>query len=129
MESSSRIRLLFLDREGVGQLVKMATERGRKTRPDLKVGICGEHGGEPSSVEFCYKTGLKLRFLFAIPRTHRAASRGPGRSRRKAAERRWKNKISSIGHRHQAHPGFDAFFFLPGRQSSLRTFTVFSAGG
>jgi len=47
-----------LDREGVGQLVKMATERGRKTRPDLKVGICGEHGGEPSSVEFCYKTGL-----------------------------------------------------------------------
>ncbi|MGA9043178.1 MAG: pyruvate, phosphate dikinase [Terriglobales bacterium] len=47
-----------LDREGVGQLVKLATERGRKTRPDLKVGICGEHGGEPSSVEFCYQTGL-----------------------------------------------------------------------
>jgi pyruvate, orthophosphate dikinase len=47
-----------LDQEGVGQLVKMATERGRKTRPDLKVGICGEHGGEPSSVEFCYRTGL-----------------------------------------------------------------------
>jgi pyruvate,orthophosphate dikinase len=47
-----------LDQEGVGQLVKMATERGRKTRPSLKVGICGEHGGEPSSVEFCYRTGL-----------------------------------------------------------------------
>ena len=47
-----------LDRDGVGQLVKIATERGRKTRPDLKVGICGEHGGEPSSVEFCYQTGL-----------------------------------------------------------------------
>ncbi len=47
-----------LDREGVGQLVKMATERGRKTRPDLKVGICGEHGGEPSSVEFCHQVGL-----------------------------------------------------------------------
>jgi len=47
-----------LDQEGVGQLVKMATERGRKTRPNLKVGICGEHGGEPSSVEFCYQTGL-----------------------------------------------------------------------
>ncbi|HXF12714.1 MAG TPA: pyruvate, phosphate dikinase [Terriglobales bacterium] len=47
-----------LDREGVGQLVKMATERGRKTRENLKVGICGEHGGEPSSVEFCYQTGL-----------------------------------------------------------------------
>jgi len=47
-----------LDQEGVGQLVKMATERGRKSRPNLKVGICGEHGGEPSSVEFCYRTGL-----------------------------------------------------------------------
>ena len=47
-----------LDREGVGQLIKMATERGRKTNPNLKVGICGEHGGEPSSVEFCYQTGL-----------------------------------------------------------------------
>ena len=47
-----------LDREGVGQLVKMATERGRKTRADLKVGICGEHGGEPSSVEFCHQVGL-----------------------------------------------------------------------
>src|SRR6202167_920541 len=47
-----------LDQEGVGQLVKMATERGRKTRQNLKVGICGEHGGEPSSVEFCYKAGL-----------------------------------------------------------------------
>ncbi len=47
-----------LDREGVGQLVKMATERGRRTRPDLKVGICGEHGGEPSSVEFCHQVGL-----------------------------------------------------------------------
>jgi pyruvate, orthophosphate dikinase len=47
-----------LDREGVGQLVKMATERGRKTRSNLKVGICGEHGGEPSSVEFCHQIGL-----------------------------------------------------------------------
>ena len=47
-----------IDREGVGQLVRMATERGRKTRPNLKVGICGEHGGEPSSVEFCHQVGL-----------------------------------------------------------------------
>jgi len=47
-----------LDREGVGQLVRMATERGRKTNPKLKVGICGEHGGEPSSVEFCHQVGL-----------------------------------------------------------------------
>ena len=47
-----------LDREGVGQLVKLATERGRKTREHLEVGICGEHGGEPASVEFCYQTGM-----------------------------------------------------------------------
>ena len=47
-----------LDQEGVGQLVKMGTERGRSTKPNLKVGICGEHGGEPSSVEFCYHMGM-----------------------------------------------------------------------
>ena len=47
-----------LDTDGVGQLVKMATARGRKTRPNLKVGICGEHGGDPSSIEFCHRTGL-----------------------------------------------------------------------
>ncbi|MHB8879391.1 MAG: pyruvate, phosphate dikinase, partial [Myxococcaceae bacterium] len=47
-----------LDQEGVGQLVKMATERGRQTRPTLEVGICGEHGGEPSSVMFCHRAGL-----------------------------------------------------------------------
>ncbi len=47
-----------LDQEGVGQLVKMAVEKGRQTRPDIKLGICGEHGGEPSSVEFCHRVGL-----------------------------------------------------------------------
>ena len=48
----------ILDQEGVGQLVKIGTERGRSTKPNLKVGICGEHGGEPTSVEFCYHTGM-----------------------------------------------------------------------
>ena len=47
-----------LDQNGVGQLVQMATEKGRSVRPDLKCGICGEHGGEPSSVEFCHRVGL-----------------------------------------------------------------------
>ena len=47
-----------LDQEGVGQLVKMAVEKGRATRPDLKCGICGEHGGEPSSVKYCHRVGL-----------------------------------------------------------------------
>lgn len=47
-----------LDREGVGKLMRLAVELGRKTRPDLLVGICGEHGGEPSSIEFCHQLGL-----------------------------------------------------------------------
>ncbi len=47
-----------IDQEGVGQLIQMGTEKGRKTNPKLKVGICGEHGGEPSSIEFCYNTGM-----------------------------------------------------------------------
>jgi len=47
-----------LDREGVGKLVKLGTKLGRETRPDLEVGICGEHGGEPQSVEFCHSVGL-----------------------------------------------------------------------
>ena len=47
-----------LDQNGVGQLVQMAAEKGRSVRPDIKLGICGEHGGDPSSVEFCHKVGL-----------------------------------------------------------------------
>lgn len=47
-----------LDREGVGRLMRLAVESGRKSNPELKVGICGEHGGEPSSVEFCHELGL-----------------------------------------------------------------------
>ena len=47
-----------LDQKGVGQLIKMAVEKGRSVRPDLKFGICGEHGGEPSSVKFCHRAGL-----------------------------------------------------------------------
>ena len=47
-----------LDREGVGKLVEMGVQRGRITKPDLKMGICGEHGGDPSSIEFCYQVGM-----------------------------------------------------------------------
>ncbi|HWB86901.1 MAG TPA: pyruvate, phosphate dikinase [Bryobacteraceae bacterium] len=47
-----------IDQEGVGKLVRMAVEAGRKARPELEVGICGEHGGEPSSVQFCYRVGM-----------------------------------------------------------------------
>jgi pyruvate,orthophosphate dikinase len=47
-----------IDQEGIGQLIQMAVQKGRSTRPELKVGICGEQGGDPASVEFCFKTGL-----------------------------------------------------------------------
>ena len=47
-----------LDQKGVGKLVRMAVELGRKTRPNIKLGICGEHGGEASSVKFCHEIGL-----------------------------------------------------------------------
>jgi pyruvate,orthophosphate dikinase len=47
-----------LDQDGVGQLVRMGVERGRAARPGLKLGICGEHGGDPASVDFCHRVGL-----------------------------------------------------------------------
>ena len=47
-----------IDQTGVGQLMEMAIAKGRNTRPGLKIGICGEHGGEPASVEFCHRAGL-----------------------------------------------------------------------
>ena len=47
-----------LDQNGVGKLVKMAAELGRSTRPDIKLGICGEHGGDPASIDFCHRVGL-----------------------------------------------------------------------
>ena len=47
-----------LDQVGVGKLVKMAADLGRQTRPNIKLGICGEHGGDPSSIEFCHRVGL-----------------------------------------------------------------------
>ncbi len=49
---------ITLDRQGVGELMRIGVERGRKTRPKLKIGICGEHGGDPESIEFCHQTGL-----------------------------------------------------------------------
>jgi len=66
-----------LDQNGVGQLIKMAVEKGRSTRPNLKVGICGEHGGEPSSVEFCHRTGLNYVSCspFRVPIARLAAAR------------------------------------------------------
>ncbi len=66
-----------LDTNGVGQLVKMGTDKGRSTRENLKVGICGEHGGEPSSVEFCHRVGLNYVSCspFRVPIARLAAAR------------------------------------------------------
>ncbi|MBI2014056.1 MAG: pyruvate, phosphate dikinase, partial [Candidatus Rokubacteria bacterium] len=68
-----------LDQEGVGELVKIGIERGRRVRPDLKIGICGEHGGEPSSVEFCHKVGMTYvscsPFMIPIARLAAAQAR------------------------------------------------------
>ncbi|MFP4067331.1 MAG: pyruvate, phosphate dikinase, partial [Spirochaetaceae bacterium] len=66
-----------LDQEGVGQLVQMGTDRGRQTNPKLKVGICGEHGGEPKSVEFCYRVGMNYVSCspFRVPIARLAAAK------------------------------------------------------
>lgn len=67
-----------LDQNGVGQLVEMAVDKGRMVRPDLKCGICGEHGGEPSSVKFCHKVGLNYVSCspFRVPIARLAAAQG-----------------------------------------------------
>jgi pyruvate,orthophosphate dikinase len=72
----SRDPFQVIDREGVGQLMKWGVERGRSTRGDLKVGICGEHGGEPSSVEFCHEIGMNYVSCspFRIPIARLAAA-------------------------------------------------------
>jgi pyruvate, orthophosphate dikinase len=77
-----------LDQEGVGELIRIGIERGRRTRPDLKIGICGEHGGEPSSVEFCHKVGMTYVSCspFMIPIARLSAAQARIRARAASAE-------------------------------------------
>ncbi|KAJ4455372.1 Pyruvate phosphate dikinase [Paratrimastix pyriformis] len=77
-----------LDQDGVGQLIRMALQRGRATRPHLKCGICGEHGGEPSSVAFCHKVGLNYVSCspFRVPVARLAAARAAIQAKGKAPE-------------------------------------------
>jgi pyruvate,orthophosphate dikinase len=77
-----------LDQEGVGELIRVGIERGRRTRPDLKVGICGEHGGEPSSVEFCHRVGMTYVSCspFMIPVARLAAAQAKIKEARAASE-------------------------------------------
>ncbi len=73
-----------LDREGVGQLVEIATERGRAAKPDLSVGVCGEHGGDPASIEFCHRAGLDYVSCspFRVPVARLAAAHAQFRASR-----------------------------------------------
>src|SRR5262249_10985332 len=65
-----------IDQEGVGALMQLGVEKGRKTRPNLKIGICGEHGGDPESVKFCHKIGLNYGSCspFRVPIARLAAA-------------------------------------------------------
>ena len=73
-----------LDQVGVGKLVKMAAELGRATRPDIKLGICGEHGGDPSTIEFCHNVGLNYVSCspFRVPIARLAAAQAAIREQR-----------------------------------------------
>ncbi len=75
-----------LDQAGVGALVSMGAKLGRKTKPNLKLGVCGEHGGDPESIEFFVNRRSRLRQLLAVPRADRAPRRRPG------GARRWRRK-------------------------------------
>jgi len=83
----------ILDQEGIGQLLEIGIQRGRATRPNLKVGICGEHGGEPSSVEFCHRVGMNYVSCspFRVPIARLAAAQ--------AAIKDMKAEKSKIGNR------------------------------
>ena len=76
-----------IDQTGVGQLMQIAIEKGRATRPDIKLGICGEHGGEPESVKFCHKLGLSYVSCspFRVPVARLAAAQAAIEEKRKAA--------------------------------------------
>ena len=78
-----------IDQRGVGFLMKHAVAEGRKSRPDIKLGICGEHGGEPSSVGFCHDIGLNYVSCspFRVPIARLAAARAALRNPRKVAKK------------------------------------------
>jgi pyruvate, orthophosphate dikinase len=77
---------ITIDQDGVGELVSIAVERGRKVRPDIKLGICGEHGGDPSSIDFCERVGLDYVSCspYRVPVARLAAAQASLVSRAKA---------------------------------------------
>jgi pyruvate,orthophosphate dikinase len=77
-----------LDTEGVGELVRLGAERGRSVKPELKVGICGEHGGDPKSIAFCNEIGLNYVSCspYRVPVARLAAAQAALAAKAKAAE-------------------------------------------
>ena len=73
-----------LDQEGVGELMRIACEKGKATRPEIKLGICGEHGGDPSSVEFCHNLGLNYVSCspYRVPLARLAAAQAQVKNKR-----------------------------------------------
>ena len=71
-----------IDQDGVGEMMRMAMERGRATRPDMKIGICGEHGGDPTLGRVLPRARPRLRLVLAVPGAGRAAGRGASRAAR-----------------------------------------------
>jgi len=104
-----------IDQDGVGYLMWLGVERGRRTRPDLKVGICGEHGGEPESVKFCHRIGLDYVSCspFRVPIARLAAAQAVleemrGKRARRSARSSRKKRSSErvyVVHRGEAPPG------------------------
>jgi pyruvate,orthophosphate dikinase len=90
-----------IDREGVGPLMRMAVEAGRAARPGLKIGICGEHGGDPSSVEFCHQLGLDYVSCspFRLPIARLAAAQAALREAKAAAEARRRARVKPAARR------------------------------
>ena len=86
-----------IDQNGVGELMKIAVHKGRSTRPDIKLGICGEHGGDPNSVKFCHRIGLTYVSCspFRVPVARLAAAQaaledGDNKPAKKAAKKKQK---------------------------------------
>jgi pyruvate,orthophosphate dikinase len=86
-----------IDRDGVGQLVRHAIEKGRATKPNLKIGICGEHGGDPDSVQFCHEVGMDYVSCspYRVPIARLAAAQASIRERASGGTRRGKRARSA----------------------------------
>jgi pyruvate,orthophosphate dikinase len=84
-----------LDQDGVGELVRVGIERGRKTVPGLKVGICGEHGGDPSSVEFCHRVGMTYVSCspYMVPVAWLAAAQAEIKEPRRTGKAQWQGEV------------------------------------